>query len=111
MLHDNSGGTNREIPDSAIPAHFARRWTRNRPELLPVESIDEPHRIVSTSTGYEVAGIARVDIAPGRNRGEARRLADRIARCPLTYLPLCLWFGLPGVADLRVTFGKVVAHV
>jgi hypothetical protein len=78
---------------------------------LPVESIPTPIPVTRTVRGFEVQGVAAVDILPERRVQDAKRLAERISIRPLTYLPLCLSLSMPGIRDLRTKFGKVVvAH-
>ena len=57
--------------------------------------------------GYEVPSLARVLAAPHRTSFEARELADRFAKSATSYLPLALHFELPGVTDLRPTYGRL----
>lgn len=82
----------------------ARRWA------LPVDPIDDPHRLRIVPAGVEVVGVALVTAAPHRTPKEAAALAARVAVRPSTYLPLLLWLGVVGVRDLRVTFGKEAAR-
>jgi hypothetical protein len=93
------------------PGHVAGRIVPTGRERLPVPNDPHPARVVQTAAGFEVVGVALVT-TDGRRSDTARRLADRIARRPLVYLPLCLWLDIPGVTDLRPTFGrrKAVAH-
>jgi hypothetical protein len=78
------------------------------PWRLPVEPIADAPPVVPTRTGYAVPAFVAVAAWPHRTADDARELAERVAARPLAYLPLVL--AMPGVADLRVTFGKGAAR-
>jgi hypothetical protein len=129
MLQPVSRSAKGQILGRVVPAHFVHRpgrpkvfvresvrahgfplrsqWTP-RVRRAPVESIDNPAEVVPTADGYEVPGFARIVARPHRGPYEARQLAQRVACRPLTYLPFVLV--MPGVTDLRPTFGKAVAR-
>lgn len=76
---------------------------------LPVEPLAEPHDIRRVPAGVEVPGVAFVTAAPHRCDRDAAAIAARIGLRPNTYLSLCVGLGMPGVFDLRPTFGKGAA--
>ena len=56
--------------------------------------------VVETDDGYTVPGVAHVQAAPHRPWALAEALAQRIAASRV-YLSFALYWGLPGVEDLR----------
>lgn len=77
---------------------------------IPVIPVGDPADVEAEPGGYVVRGLARVLARPHRRDDAARRLAARIALRPSTYLSLCLSMNVPGVADLRPSFGKGAAN-
>lgn len=74
----------------------------------PFEGVDPISPVVALPCGgFESPGLARVAAAPHRSTQDARDLAERFARSPTDYLPLATHLGLPGVTDLRPTYGRL----
>ena len=98
------------VAEVTAPRAPSVRPPRPRRERLPVKDVEHVAAVERVPLGYRVARVALVNWGrdAGRNATTARRLADRIARRPLAYLPLALL--MPGVTDLRPTFGQEVSH-